>query len=109
MDNKNISCKHQYIVGYSYRMPQPFFRSLPCDRCGCKIKLSPSWKALYIFLSVFAWILAYIIAESVHIEIFGSTLLVSIVTFAVVFIVLSLIIDRLKRLILRFGKWIEEK
>lgn len=32
--NEKKQCKHKYIVGYSFRFPQPFFRSLPCDNCG---------------------------------------------------------------------------
>ncbi len=106
---KNISCKHKYIVGYSYRMPQPFFRSLPCDSCGCRITLNFPWRLLYIFTSLFGWILAYIVATSVHIKALGSTFLVSLVSFTIIFVLLSLIIDQLKRLILKYGKWIEAK
>ncbi len=53
MNNEaKASCKHKYIVGYSLRMPQPFFRSLPCDSCGCRIKLSFPWRILYVFIAI---------------------------------------------------------
>jgi hypothetical protein len=97
------SCKHRYIVGYSYRMPQPFFRSLPCDNCGCKIKLSIPWRILYLVVSFIGWIVAFEVAESVHIKFLGTTFLVSLV----VFVLLVWIIQQLNRLILRYGKWVE--
>lgn len=105
MNNTKVSCKHKYIVGYSFRMPQPLFRSLPCDNCGCRIKLSSPWRILYAFIYFVGWILAFSIAISVHITVFGSTFLVSLV----IFILLGLAIEQLNRLILKYGKWIEVK
>jgi hypothetical protein len=86
-------------------MPQPFFRSLPCDNCGCRIKLSLPWRILFLFISLFGFILAFSVANSVHIRFLGSTLFVSLV----IFVVLYLVIDQTKRLILRYGKWVEIK
>ena len=99
----NKSCKHKYIVGYSFRIPQPFFRSLPCDNCGCRIKLSIPWRILYTFIDILGWIFAFSVATYVHIKLLGSTFLVSLA----IFILLSLIIEQLNRLILKYGKWIE--
>lgn len=97
------SCKHQYIVGYSFRMPQPFFRSLPCDNCGCRIKLSFPWRILYFFIDFIGWIFAFAVASSVHVQFLGNTFFVSLV----VFLLIGLIIEQLNRLILRYGKWVE--
>ena len=101
--NKVTSCKHQYIVGYSFRMPQPLFRDLPCDNCGCRIKLSFSWKLLYISIECISLFLAYTAATSVHIRFLGSTFLISLA----IFISLSWIFQQINRLVLRYGRWIE--
>lgn len=105
MTDTKGSCKHQYIVGYSFRMPQPFFHSLPCDNCGCKIKLSFPWKILSVVTYLLGWILAFRASTSVHISVFGNTFLISLA----LFILLSYVFGQLNRLILRYGKWIEVK
>ncbi|MFW6680730.1 hypothetical protein ACOAOT_24195 [Lacrimispora sp. AGF001] len=102
-NNDTIPCKHQYIVGYSFRMPQPFFRNLPCDKCGCRIELSLSWKLLYILIEFFSVFLAYKAAELADIRILGSTFL----PWLVIFVFISLIIGQLNRLILKYGKWVD--
>ena len=101
-NNETASCKHQYIVGYSFRMPQPFFHDLPCDKCGCRIKLSLPWKILYILIDFFSVFLAYKATESVDIRFLGSTFL----PWLVIFVFFSWIIGQLNRLILRYGKWV---
>ena len=84
-------------------MPQPFFRSLPCDHCGLRIKLSFPWRLLYIFIYFGGLFFAYGVATSVHIRLLGNTFLVSLA----IFILLSWIIEQLNRLILRYGTWVE--
>ena len=101
-NDETASCKHQYIVGYSFRMPQPFFPNLPCDKCGCRIKLSLPWKFFYILIDFFSVFLAYKAAELVDIRILGSTFL----NWIVIFVFISLIIGKLNRLILKYGKWV---
>ncbi len=102
-NNIKTSCKHKYLVGYSFRMPQPFFRNLPCDNCGCRIKLSFPWRLLYIFISIIGLMIVFGIVASIHIRLLGNTFLVSLV----IFILLNWIIEQLKGLILRHGKWVE--
>ena len=102
-DNDKIPCKHKYIVGYSFRMPQPFFRSLPCDNCGCRIRLSLPWRIIYWFVDIIGFILAFHVSTSVHIKFLGSTLFVSLF----VFLLLTWIVQITNRLILKYGKWVE--
>jgi len=102
-DNDKIPCKHKYDVGYSFRMPQPFFRSLPCDHCGCRIRLSLPWRIIYWFVYFIGFILAFDVSMSVHIKLLGSTLFVSIF----VFLLLIWIVQLMNRLILKYGRWIE--
>jgi hypothetical protein len=102
-DNDKIPCKHKYIVGYSSRMPQPFFRSLPCDNCGCRIRLSLPWRIIYWFVVIIGFILSFHVSTSVHIKFLGSTLFVSLF----VFLLLTWIVQIMNRLILRYGKWVE--
>ena len=104
MNNKiKTSCKHKYIVGYSFRMPLPFFRSLPCDNCSCRIKLSLPWRVLYAFTYFIGWFFAFEVATSIHIRFLGNTFWVSLA----IFVLLSLAIEQLDRLILRYGKRVE--
>jgi hypothetical protein len=102
-DNNELICKHKYIVGYSYRMPQPFFRSLPCDNCGCRIRLSLSWRMIYWLVYFIGFLPAYKVSTSVHIKFFGSTFFVSLF----VFLLLNWIIMLTNRLVLKYGKWVE--
>ena len=102
-DNDKIPCKHKYVVGYSFRMPQLFFRSLPCDICGCSIRLSFLWRIAYWFVSFIGLIFAYNVSMSIQIKLFGSTLFVSIF----VFLLLMWIVQFANRLILKYGKWVE--
>jgi hypothetical protein len=105
MSEPQTPCRHQYIVGYLARMPQPFFRSLTCDHCGQKIRLSAPRRILFAFIYLFAFVFAYSVASSIHIRLFGSTLLVSMVIFAL----LNVVVLQVNRLILRYGKWSEVK
>lgn len=100
--NNDSSCNHRYIAGYSLRVPQPLFRSLPCDNCGCRIRLTLPWRIIYGLVDLLGILLAYYIAISVNIKFFGSTFLVS----AIVFIFLYTIFQLPNRLTLRFGNWI---
>lgn len=102
-DNDKIPCKHKYIVGYSFRMPQPFFRSLPCDNCGCRIRLSLPWRIIFWFVGFIGFILAFEVSMSIHYRVFGSTLFVSLF----VFILLIWIVQIMNRLIFKYGKWVE--
>lgn len=105
MENNSKTCKHEYIVGYSFRMPQPFFRNLPCDNCGCRIRLSWPWRIVYGFIEVLSFILAYSISDSVHIKVFGNTLFVSII----IFIMFGYLFQLPNRLVLKYGKWVESR
>ena len=102
-DNDKIPCKHQYIVDYSFRTPQPFFRSLPCDYCGCRIRLSLPWRIIYRFVYFIGFILAFDVSMSIHIEFLGSTLFVSLI----VFLLLIWIVQLINRVIFKYGKWVE--
>jgi len=102
-ENDKTPCKHKYTVGYSFRMPQPFFRSLPCDSCGCRIQLSLPWRILYWFVDIIGFILAFSVSMSVQIKLLGSTLFVSLL----VFLLLIWIVQLAIRLILKYGKWVE--
>ena len=102
-ENNKLPCKHKYIVGYSFRRPQPFFRSLPCDNCGCRIQLSLPWRIIYWFVDLVGFIVAFGVSMSVHIEFLGSNILVSFL----VFLLLIWIIHITDRLILKYGKWAE--
>ncbi|GEM_PF-798325 len=101
--NDKIPCKHKYIVGYSFRMPQPFFRSLPCDNCGCSIRLGLPWRIIYRFVYFIGFILAFEVSMSVHIKFPGSTLFVSLF----VFLLLIWVVQLTNRLIFKYGKWVE--
>lgn len=100
-----VSCKHRYVVGYSFRMPQPFFRSLPCDGCGCRIRLTWPFRTAYALVNLLGFLLAYVVSTSVQIALFGSTLIVSIL----LFVLLIQVFQVLNRLILKHGKWVEVK
>lgn len=102
-ENNQSPCKHKYTVGYSFRMPPSFFRSLPCDNCGCKIQLSLPWRILYWFVDIVGFIAAFTVSMSVQIKLFGNTFLVSIA----IFVVLIWIVQLLNRLVLRYGNWVE--
>lgn len=106
MNADNARCKHKYIVGYAFRMPGLFSRSLPCDNCGCSIQLSLPWRIAYWIVDIIGYIIAYAIAfkisKSINIKFFGGS-------FIVLILVLSLIIlafQQVNRLILRYAKWI---
>lgn len=102
-DNDKKQCRHTYIVGYSFRMPQPFFRSLPCDNCSHRIKLSLPWRVLFWFVDIIGFVFAFGAATSVNIKLFGSTFFIQLI----VFILLIWMVQLVNRLILRYGKWIE--
>lgn len=102
-NNEKNQCEHKYIVGYSFRLPQPFVSSLPCDKCGCRIRLSLPWLIVYWFVDIIGFIIAFGIATSVHVEFLGSTFIFSLLVFLLGILILHLII----RLIFRFGKWVE--
>ncbi|MGI6537912.1 MAG: hypothetical protein ACOX22_06185 [Caldicoprobacterales bacterium] len=102
-DNDIEQCRHTYIVGYSFRMPQPFFRSLLCDKCSRRIKLSLHWRILFWFVDIIGFVFAFGAATSVQIKLFGSTFLVQLF----VFLLLAWMVQLIARLILRYGKWVE--
>lgn len=102
-DNDQISCKHKYIVSYSLRRPKPFFRSLPCDNCGCSIRLILPWRIIYWLVDLVGVIVAFVVSMSIHIEFLGSTLLVPFLEF----LLIVWIIHMMDRLILKYGKWVE--
>lgn len=102
IDKDKIPCKHKYIVGYSFRTPQPFFRTLPCDNCGCRIRLSLPWRIANWLVDFFGYLIAYNVSRSVHIKFLGSTLFVSLF----VFILLIWIVQLTDRLIFKYAKWV---
>lgn len=94
-------CKHKYIVGYSFRIPQPFFSSLPCDNCGCKISLNIAWRIMYTFVYVMGYIVAFGVSTSIQIKFLGSTFWVSFIIFLFIIWIVQLMIG----LILKHAKW----
>lgn len=96
-------CKHKYNVDYSFRLPQPFFRSLPCDNCGCSIKLSLFWRMIYLCVIMIGYSFAYVVSTTVHIKVFGNTFVVSIL----VFLILIWVVNFLIGLTLKYGQWVE--
>jgi hypothetical protein len=98
-------CRHTYAAGYSFRMPQPFFRSLLCDNCGRQIKLSLPWRLVFWLAEIGGLIIAAEAAKSVHIEVLGSIFYVQLIAFILVVWAIQLI----ARFILKYGKWIEAK
>jgi hypothetical protein len=103
MNSNYTSCKHSYNIDYLFRMPNPFFRSLPCDHCGCRIQLSLPWRIFYWIFEIMSLTIAYCVAKSTQIRILGNTFLVSIL----IFLILTLILQQLSRLIFKYGKWVE--
>ena len=101
--NEKKQCKHKYIVGYSFRLPQPFFRSLPCDNCGCSIRLSLLWRIIYWCVNIIGYIFAFGVSTSVHIKFLGSTFFISFLVFSLLIWILQFMI----RLIFKYGKWVE--
>lgn len=103
--NDKIHCKHKYVVGYEFRMPHAFFKNLPCDKCGCSIKLSLAWRILFCLTELIGFMLAFSVSTSVQFKVFGSTFLVSLL----IFVLLLWIAQFASRLILKYGRWIEVK
>jgi|SRR5690554_1196180 hypothetical protein len=102
-ENDKEQCRHRYIVGYSFRMPQLFFYSLLCDSCNHRIKLSSPWLVIFRLTSSIGWIFAFCVSTSVHIKLLGSTFFIQLF----VFLLLIWMVQLIKRLILKYGKWIE--
>ena len=102
-DHDNMQCKHKYTVGYSFRIPQPFFRSLPCDNCGCRIRLSLPWRIVYWCIEFIGTLFAFKVSDSINIKFLGSTFFASLI----VFLLLIWIVQLMVRLNFRFGKWVE--
>lgn len=98
-------CKHRYEVGYSFRFPNIFFRSVPCDHCGHSITLTWPWRILFIAVNIIGYILSYCIADSVAIPIYGFTLPVSFL----IFVALIIIVQWISGFILKFASWKEVK
>jgi len=104
MENeKEKFCNHRYIVGYSYRMPSALFKSVPCDKCGRRIRLSPLWYLLFCLTQLVGLFVAFYAAQSVQIRVLGTTLLVSLA----VFLLITCAVQLIGRIILRYGKWVE--
>lgn len=96
-------CRHRYIAGYSFRLPQTFFRSLPCDLCGRKIRLKLPWRIFYRLINILGFIFAFNVSESVPVRFLGSTAVVSFL----VFLLLLWILQLIDSLIFQYGKWEE--
>lgn len=101
--NEKKQCKHKYIVGYSFRLPQMFFRSLPCDNCGCSIMLSLLWRIVYWCVDIIGYIIAFVVSTSVHIKFLGSTFFVSLFVFLLLIWIVQLVIS----IIFKHGEWVE--
>ena len=102
-DIDNVECNHKYIIGYSFRMPQLFFRDLPCDNCSCSIRLSLPWQIIYYFVSIIGYIFAFGVSTSVNIKFFGSTFFVSLF----VAILLIWVVELMISLIFKYGRWVK--
>ena len=102
-DIDKLPCDHKYIVGYSARIPPPFFRSLPCDHCGHKIRLSYPRRLIYWLVSMIGFIAAIEASDSIHIKLFGSTFLVRLFVFLLIFGITGIV----HRIMLRYAKWLE--
>lgn len=103
MNENNIECNHKYVVGYLFRMPSLFVDRVSCDKCGCMIRLSLPWRINYWLVDIISLIIASYVLTNIHIKLFGSTFFASILLSSLTF----LILQQIKRPILRFGKWIE--
>jgi hypothetical protein len=102
-NEKEKPCDHRYIVGYSFRMPNALFRSVPCDKCGSRIRLSTPWYLLFCLTQLIGFFIAFYAAQSVQVNVLGTTLPISLAIFLVVMWVVHLI----GRIILRYGKWVK--
>jgi hypothetical protein len=103
MSPNDTACKHQYIAGYSFRLPDPFFWNVPCDLCGQRIRLTLPWRMLYALVDVVCLIAAQFIGYSVHVKLFGETFFVSFIIFTTLFFVFH----NLNRITLKHAKWID--
>ena len=106
-DNHKRHCKHKYVVGYSFRIPEPFFRSLLCDNCGCRIKLNLQWRIIYWLINILGFLLVITAADRISkfidIRVFGTTFWMALL----ICIPLFWIIQMVERVVLKYGKWIE--
>ena len=84
-------------------MPSALFKSVPCDKCGRRIRLSPPWYLLFCLTQLIGFFIAFYTAQSVQIRVLGTTLLVSLGFFLLACWAFQLI----GRIILRYGKWVE--
>lgn len=100
---KQQTCKHQYIVGYSSRMPSLFFKSVPCDHCTQPITLSVPWRIFYLVLNISYFIAAFNLTDQISISILGTLFLAKLAGW----IVLLWILERINRFLLRYAKWVE--
>lgn len=105
MNSNHEYCKHRYEVGYSFRFPNIFFRSVPCDHCGHNITLTWPWRIIFIAVNLIGYILSYCISDAVAIPIYGFTLPVSFL----VFVALIIVVQWISGLILKFASWKEVK
>ncbi len=84
-------------------MPNALFRSVPCDKCGCRIRLSTPWHLLFCLTQLIGLFIAFYAAQSIQISVLGTTLLVSLAVCLLIFSFVQLI----GRIILRYGKWVK--
>ena len=96
-------CDHRYIVGYSARVPSAFNDKVLCDRCGSKIRLALSWRIMYWIIDVISIIGVFLAIDNVSIEIFNSSFLPAVAISSAIY----LVIQQIKKPLLKHSKWIE--
>lgn len=99
-------CIHQYIPGYSLRVPHPFFRSVKCDHCNKDITLSLGWRIIFFVVQfggfIFALAAADIIVSMINFGVSGLSFLVEVVIVTIVFYC----VERLSSKILERSNWV---
>lgn len=103
MKTNDTQCSHKYIVGYSFRIPDTYNDRVVCDNCGLKIRLALPSRILYWLVDIVSVLITYFILDTVRPELLGGSVLLSLLLATI----LVLILQQIKRPILRFGKWIE--
>ena len=84
-------------------MPNALYKSVPCDKCGRRIRLSPPWHLLFCLTQLIGLFIAFYAAQSIQISVLETTLPVSLAVCLMIFWAVQLI----GRIILRYGKWME--
>ena len=100
-------CEHKYIMGYSFRAPGIFFRSVPCDDCGTPIKLIPIWRIAYAIVFFAAFYIGVELGTVLTNYLMLMNNFLNVIIEVMVLIIFLWIANLIQSLILRFGKWIQ--